>query len=101
MEISAQHRKAEIGYVLSRAYWNRGVMSEALARVLVLAFDQLGLNRIEGFCQVDNHSSRRVLEKAGMKEEGVLRDYIYQKGAFRDLFQYSILKREWDEIMVT
>lgn len=95
MAISAQHSKAEIGFVLSKPYWNRGLMSEALARVLQYSFESIGLNRIEGLCLVDNLAAKRVMEKVGMKQEGVLREYLFQKGAFRDFSLYSMLKREY------
>lgn len=55
MAISVQHSKADIGFALSSSYWNRGPMSEALTRVLEYSFESIGLNRIEGFCLVDNH----------------------------------------------
>jgi len=96
MAISAQHSKAEIGFVLSRSFWNRGLMSEALTRVLEYSFESIGLNRIEGFCLLDNRAGIRVLEKVGMKQEGVLREYVFQKGAFRDFGVYSMLKRDYE-----
>lgn len=92
MSISAQHSKAEVGFVLSRPYWNRGLMSEALTGVLAYSFESLGLNRVEGFCLVDNRAGIRVMERVGMKREGVLREYLFQKGAFRDFVLYSMLK---------
>ena len=96
MAISAQHSKAQIGFVLSRSYWNRGLMSEALTRVLEYSFESIGLNRIEGFCLVDNRAGIRVMEKSGMKQEGVLREYLFQKGTFRDFGVYSMLKRDYE-----
>jgi RimJ/RimL family protein N-acetyltransferase len=72
----AQHGKAEIGFVLSRSYWNRGLISEALTRVLEYSFQSIGLNRIEGFCLLDNRAGIGVLERVGMKREGVLREYL-------------------------
>ena len=95
MTISARHSKAEIGFVLSRPYWNRGLMSEALTRVLGYSFEHIGLNRIEGFCLVDNRAGIAVMEKVGMKQEGLLREYLFQKGAFSDFVVYSMLKRDY------
>jgi ribosomal-protein-alanine N-acetyltransferase len=69
-------------------------MTESLARVLVYCFEGIGLNRIEGFCLVNNHAAVRVLEKVGMVQEGVLREYVHQKGAFRDLCVHSILEQD-------
>ena len=95
MNLSAQHRKAEIGFALSRSYWNRGLMSEAVARVLKYSFEQIGLNRIEGFPLVENWAGIRVIEKVGMQREGVLRGYQFQKGAFRDFVVYAMLRHQY------
>ena len=97
MTISAQHSKAEVGFVLSRAYWNRGLMSEALSRVLEYSFEGIGLNRIEGYCLVDNQAGIRVMEKAGMKKEGTLREHLFQKGAFRDFDLHSMLRHTYSK----
>jgi ribosomal-protein-alanine N-acetyltransferase len=96
MTINAQHSKAEIGFVLSRLYRNKGLTSEALARVLGYAFESIGLNRVEGFCLLDNRAGMRVLEKAGMQQEGILREHLFQKGAFRDFCLYAMLKRNYE-----
>lgn len=96
MAINAQHRKAEIGVVLSRAHWNRGFATEALRRVLAYSFETAGLNRLEGLCLVENHAAKRVLEKVGMAREGLLQQYLFQKGVFRDFELYAILKRDYE-----
>jgi ribosomal-protein-alanine N-acetyltransferase len=46
----------------------------------------------EGFCLADNGAGIRVMEKVGMKLEGFLRAYLFQKGAFRDFVVYAMLK---------
>ena len=91
MDMDAKHCKAEVGYVLARAYHNQGIMTEALKAVLNFALGELGLNRVEGFCAVDNLASAAVMRKAGMMLEGRLREYLFQNGAFRDFYVYSIL----------
>jgi ribosomal-protein-alanine N-acetyltransferase len=94
MEINPQHRKAQAGFVLSKSYWNQGMMTEALKEVLAYAFDRLGLNRVEGLCICENRAAARVMEKAGMRKEGELREYLFRKGAFWDFSIYAILRRE-------
>ena len=64
---------AEIGYCMGKAYWGRGLMPEALAAVMDYLFDVVGMNRVAACHDADNHKSGRVMEKAGMKQEGVLR----------------------------
>lgn len=61
------------GYVLARAFWNRGYMTEALRAVVAQALAQHDVWRIWAFCDVDNLASARVMEKAGMQYEGTLR----------------------------
>ncbi|HEX8068540.1 MAG TPA: GNAT family N-acetyltransferase [Pyrinomonadaceae bacterium] len=62
-----------LGYVLGRAYWGRGLMTEAVRAVTELALAQPEVFRVWAVCDVDNRASARVLEKAGLAREGVLR----------------------------
>jgi ribosomal-protein-alanine N-acetyltransferase len=66
MLVQPAHRKAEIGFVLSKLHWGQGLAPEALASVLAYSLGPLGLNRVEGFCLVENRAGLRVMEKAGM-----------------------------------
>lgn len=93
---SNEHQKAEIGYVLNREFWGAGIATEALKEVLSYGFGALQLNRIEGGCDVDNIGSEKVMLKAGMTFEGVLRKNERIKGEFRDTKIFSILKSEFD-----
>lgn len=87
--------RAEIGYALSRKYWGQGYMPEAVCPVITFGFRMMKLNRIEGRCIIPNTASARVMEKVGMKFEGVLRQHLFVKGSFHDVKMYSILKEEW------
>lgn len=62
-----------VGYVLCRPAWGRGYATEAVRCVVDLAFAHFGAWRVWATCAVQNVASRRVLEKAGMRHEGVLR----------------------------
>ena len=90
------HRRAEIGYVLNRRYWGQGYMAEAVRAIIAFGFRELGLNRIQARCDVPNIGSARVMEKAGMSFEGVLRQQLFSKGSYRDMKMYSILRSEWE-----
>ena len=87
--------RIEIGYAIQRRHWGKGIATEAVRAVLGFAFEQMGLNRVEAHCIVDHVASRRVLEKAGMRREGILRQHESFKGAFQDLALYSILRQEF------
>ena len=92
---SDKHSRAGLGYSLNRAYWNRGYTTEAVRAMIDYGFGQLGYNRIEAMCFLDNPASARVMEKSGMKYEGILREYMFLKGEYKDLHVYSILRNEW------
>jgi ribosomal-protein-alanine N-acetyltransferase len=89
-----RHNRAEVGYALARRLWGRGLMTEAIRRVCDFGFDVMGCNRIEARCLTENIASARVMEKVGMTFEGVIREQMYVKGAYRDLRLYSVLRRE-------
>ena len=90
-----EHARAEIGYVLGRPYWGRGYMTEAIGAMLAFGFQELGLNRIEAVCAVENAASERVMQKVGMRFEGVLRQYMLVKGRYLDWKLYAILRDEF------
>ena len=89
---------AEIGYCLSRAHWGRGFMPEALRAVTAYLFDTVGLNRVWAGHDVDNPKSGRVMVKAGMKPEGILRAYGRNNRGICDMAVYSILRHERDMV---
>ena len=65
--------KCELGYCLGRAWWGRGLMTEAVKEVIRYLFREVGMNRIEASYDVHNPASGRVMEKAGMRFEGIHR----------------------------
>ncbi|MGE6204531.1 GNAT family N-acetyltransferase [Guptibacillus hwajinpoensis] len=93
--IQEKHRKAEIGYVLAEDCWGKGYMTEAAQKIIAYGFNELELERIQARCFVANKGSARVMEKAGMTFEGIMRRAMFAKGKFHDLKIYSILSDEW------
>lgn len=89
---SAEHRRADIGYVLARAAWGHGYASEAAAAMLRFGFDELDLHKISATCDPDNRGSARVLEKIGMRREGVLRDHFLVRGQWRDRLLWAAIQ---------
>ena len=88
------HREGDIGYVLNRRYWNRGIITEAARAMLDFGFGDLGLHRIYATCDPENRGSARVMEKLGMKYEGHLRQNVFEKGRWRDTLLYAILESD-------
>ena len=73
VKLNEQTEAADMGYCMSRAFWGRGIMPEALRAVMDYLFDTVGMSRIAACHDVNNPKSGRVMEKAGMKMEGILR----------------------------
>lgn len=86
------NNNGEVGYAINPKYRNCGYASEALVRVLNFGFNTLNLSRIEGRYIIENHASRRVLEKCGMSFEGVLKSAIVCKGKRRDIGLFAITR---------
>ena len=78
--IKASAPRAELGYVLSREYWNKGLMTEAVNEVCEFALKQKDIYRVWATCHIANAGSRRVLEKADMTLEGILRSWAIFPG---------------------
>lgn len=95
IELRPDGHRADLGYVLARPHWGRGLMTEAVRAVLEWALAEDALHRVWAVCDVDNRRSARVLEKAGMEREGVLRAWLVHPNlgaAPRDCLCYSIVK---------
>lgn len=87
---------AETNYMLAPVCWGQGIMTEVLCAVLQYAFDEVGLNRVQAEVFDGNAASARVLEKCGMRFEGVARQRYYKHGHFIDTAQYAILRTDRD-----
>jgi ribosomal-protein-alanine N-acetyltransferase len=79
----------EIGYELHPDHWGKGLMSEAVAAVVTCGHQSFGLNRIEAWTLPGNTASDRVLEKAGFRYEGTLRQKAWFKGAYHDFRMFG------------
>ncbi len=85
---------AEVGYVINPEYRGQGFAPEALSEVIRFGFSVIGLNRIEAKYIVGNEASRRVMEKVGMRFEGVLRGGMKIKERYRDIGVCAVLAKE-------
>jgi ribosomal-protein-alanine N-acetyltransferase len=85
---------ATIGYWIGAPYLRRGYGLAMVERLLCYAFEELRLNRVEAACQPGNSASRALLAKAGFREEGIARDYLFINGAWRDHFLFARTARD-------
>ena len=84
--------RLECGYLVARPFWGQGLMTEALGAVMAWALAQPDMFRVGAVCDVDNLASSRVMEKAGLAREGVLRRWLVHPNMSdepRDCFSYA------------
>ena len=80
----------EIGYCISKAYWNKGITTEALKAVIKFLIKEVRVERVHAFHNINNVASGKVMQKAGMIFEGKLRKYhLNRDGALEDVNMYS------------
>jgi|SRR5271166_663011 len=91
---STRWRQAEIGWGISSDRIGQGLATEIGMAMLQFAFDGLGLHRVYAQCRIENHASRRIMAKLGMREEGVLRDNVLARGSWWSSIQCSILSTD-------
>ena len=87
-------RIAQIGCVIWKRFWGNGFATEALGKVIKYLIFDVGYNRVEACHSVNNPASGKVMQKAGMKYEGTLRDGYSCVLGFQDSCIYSILRSE-------
>ena len=90
-----QTASATFGFALRPDRWGVGYGAETLRLVLALGFEDLGLHRIWGARSPLNEASAKTMLKAGMTEEGRIREHIKKNGQWRDSIVHAILDREW------
>lgn len=89
---------ATIGFALHQAEWGKGLGTETVHLLCELGFNVLGLHRIWAARSPLNEASARTLLRAGMTEDGRIRDHVFVHGAWRDSITYSILEHEWTPV---
>ena len=89
------YKSAEVWYKIHSNYWGKGYATEGLLKLFHFAFNDLKLHRIEAGCAVENIASIKVLEKAGMKREGMKRKILPIRGEWKDNYFYAILEEDF------
>lgn len=90
------NRRAEIGFILAPEHWGRGIASEAVGTVLAFGFDAMELHRVEADVDPENDRSRRLVERFGFRDEGLLRDRWRLRGRWADSVIYGLLRGEFE-----
>ncbi len=95
IRVDRRHQHGEIGYWIGRAYWGRGYCTAALRLLLRYSFSELELHRVCAHYLARNPASGRVMEKVGMRREGVLRGHVLKSGKYDDVVLYGLLRSEY------
>lgn len=94
LQLKAPHR-VSFGYVLASSWWGKGFMTELVSEVVAWSLRQDGVWRVEAGCDVENLASARVMEKAGLVCEGILRRWLVHPNIGpepRDCFSYALVQ---------
>ena len=95
LAITREHAHGEIGYWIGAHAWNRGYATEAARAITGHAVAELALHRVQARHFTRNPASGRVMQKLGMRLEGVHRDAYIRWGRFESVAVYGILASEW------
>ncbi len=90
-----QQRAATVGFALRPDAWGKGLGTETLRLGLALAFEDLGLHRVWAARAPLNTASEKTLLAVGFQQEGVIREHVHTRGAWRDSVVYGIVESEW------
>lgn len=89
--------KAHGGYVLAQPFWGQGYTTEAFQGLIPQLFSIRGIHRVEAICATENIGSARVMQKAGLTHEGILKHYLMFPyfGEAKDVHMYGLTKQAW------
>lgn len=83
--------QGEIAYWIGEKYWGKGYATEAAQSIVKFAFEEKKLHKVFARYFSSNPASGKVMEKIGMKQEGILKDHIIKDGKYEDLVYYGLI----------
>jgi [ribosomal protein S5]-alanine N-acetyltransferase len=98
--VPAEWRTWELGYIMNPAFQRRGYGTEAAAALLRWAFAERPIHRVVAHCNPENPASWRLLERVGLRREGLLRKNVFFRRdgdgaeAWTDTYVYAMLEEE-------
>ena len=90
-------QNAYVGYWIDEKWAGQGLMPEAVVVLVRFAFEELHLHRVQISIIPRNTSSRRVVEKLGLRDEGTAERYLEIDGVWEDHVRYALTSEEWDQ----
>ena len=91
------NRKTEIGFWLGESFQGKGLVTQSCRVLINYVFNELKLNRVEMRCGTENTKSRKIPEKLGFREEGIIRQAGWLGDRFVDFVIYGMLASEWQD----
>ena len=91
LDLSERHARCEVGYWTGADFWSRGYCTEAFGRIIPYAYEELEITKIVARCSAQNAASARVMEKVGLKREGVLIKHSLKHGQYDDVLVYGLV----------
>ena len=96
---SPNNKRACVGYWLKKSARGNGIINKLLPVIEKVAFDTLGMNKLNLACDEKNIASRKIAEKNNYVLDGILRkEEMWPDGTFHDECEYSKLKSEWIKV---
>lgn len=83
--------QGEIAYWIGEQYWGKGYATEAAQAIVQFAFEEKKLHKVFARYFSSNPASGKVMEKIGMKQEGILKDHVIKDGKYEDIVYYGII----------
>jgi len=95
--LETDYRRGEFGISIHPDFQGKGIGTRSVKLIVKYAFETLNLHKVKGGYLEHNSASKRVMEKAGFREEGTGRDFKYVDGEWKDVIWMSILEDEYHE----
>jgi RimJ/RimL family protein N-acetyltransferase len=94
IDVDLESSNAELGYWITPDEQGNGYATEAAHLCLTHAFDELGLHKVWARTAEDNEASKRIIEKLGFEQEGILREHWRGFGRYVDEYRYGLLESD-------
>ncbi len=98
LNIDYKNSKAEYYIAMGETIFKgKGVAKQASKLLLKYGFEELELNRIFLFTEIDNTGAQKLFEQIGFIKEGILKQDIFSRGKYVDRYTYGYLKKDWEK----
>lgn len=94
LNVNLRNDSVMFNYAIDNRFTRNGYMTEALEAVKDFAFNQMKVHRFEGGCVITNIASKRVMEKCGLKFEGILKDYVKLSDGYHDMYMFAVINKK-------